>query len=135
MAVRNEVMREHVIRIRIQNPCLTLQRIGDHVGLTRERVRQILASEDCETKAYKKIKRCFRCDKVFTANKKYCSSECYLKDIAEQREKNNIEVSCSYCGKMTIRYAPQLISVWNSGRQKQCFCSRKCLYDSFRRSK
>lgn len=42
-----------VIKIRKENPCATLQQIGDEVGVSRERVRQILSRAKLPTARYK----------------------------------------------------------------------------------
>ena len=46
-------IRKKVIRIRMANPCATLQQIGDEVGVSRERVRQILSRAKLPTSHYK----------------------------------------------------------------------------------
>lgn len=45
-----KVERGLVVALRQKNPCLTLQEVGDTVGVSRERVRQILAAEGRPTR-------------------------------------------------------------------------------------
>ena len=43
--------KDQIIRLREENPDLTLVQIGDEVGVSRERVRQVLSENGLQTKA------------------------------------------------------------------------------------
>jgi len=74
-----------VAQLRKDNPDMTLKTIGEKVGLSRERIRQILASENLSTRsvtevqrrAFKPFPRCETCNLPTKAhNRKYCSNAC-----------------------------------------------------------
>ena len=79
--------KELVQALRIENPCFTLQEIGNRAGITREAVRLILKGSDLETKSgnfgKKTIKVCATCGSIYRSTRperKYCKKECFYKD-------------------------------------------------------
>jgi hypothetical protein len=70
--------RDRVRELRLDNPQATLQEIGNSCGISRERVRQILASEGLPTSARraKIFKICKACGKKLSWRSKtgYCAS-------------------------------------------------------------
>ena len=90
-----------VAQLRKDNPDMTLKTIGEKVGLSRERIRQILASENLSTRsvtevqrrAFKPFPRCETCNLPTKAhNRKYCSNECRFACYRCGKE-NTIETS------------------------------------------
>ena len=66
-------LRNEIVTLREENPNMTLREIGEIVNRTRERVRQILTSEDAETRSAKRIESdnrpdpiCRVCNKSFS---------------------------------------------------------------------
>lgn len=119
---------KEVCTLRQQNPCLTLIEIGDQLGVTRERVRQILKKEGMSTRALYVPKygrfSCVVCDKVFvperaTSTRLYCSVQC-------QKEAAMITLSCDWCGNLFKRpiYKEKPTLARHPG--KNVFCNKHC---------
>ena len=116
-------IRQLIRMIRLTHPEYALQTIGNMVGRSRERVRQILAEEGLPTKhtSPKLQKQCKRC-KNLHYNKIYCSQECFFSD-------HNLLITCAYCkrefsksiGKFnhTLKKNPNRINY-------NFYCSRIC---------
>ena len=70
--------RPQVIQLKKENPQYTLQQIGDQIGITRERVRQILNTESLPTHHLTPPKRCRQCKKPINkaGNRIFCSLAC-----------------------------------------------------------
>jgi hypothetical protein len=138
--------RQTVIDLRTAHPDWTLDKIGQTVDRTRERVRQILISEGLEhrsTKAaysrlpshLKKGKPCKKCGTPVPyversygngyrggSYPRYCSIECRPKE-------EEIELICFYCDKPYVLTVPQANSRQRrvtNGRYKATYCSHAC---------
>ena len=124
---RNEMLRQRIVELRLNNPCLTLQGIGNDVSVSRERVRQILAREGLPTAAYKPKQRyyCMYCGKIIeNKNKCFCNMECH-------KAYSLIPLTCGSCGEVFYRTISQLWSSMyrhntNGTSQVAYFCSKKC---------
>ena len=136
---RSEI-REEIIWLRSTHPDWTLEQIGNEVGRTRERVRQVLLSENMEARsakaAYarqpihlKKGKPCKRCGTPvpYVAYKQgghyniFCSKAC----AAQQ----HVELTCGYCEKvyeLTTSQARSRNKRVTTGRYKATYCSHSC---------
>ena len=77
--------RATVVKLRKEQPNMTLQEMGGQIGISRERVRQILVSENLSTRSIKEVERrtfkplprCESCNLPTKAyNRKYCSNNC-----------------------------------------------------------
>ncbi len=123
--LRHTAFREQVKEIRIKNPCLTLEQIGERTGVSRERVRQILAEEGLPTKHQgerigskgRKIISCLNCGRP-TPNNKYCSIPCqwiYTHPLVE----------CHQCHKLFRKAQTDILR--KGMEHKYYFCNRKCL--------
>jgi hypothetical protein len=111
-----------IIKIRDNNPCATLQNIGDKVGCSREYVRQVLSKNEKPTKHWVKTYQCNQCGKV-TRYKKFCSRECQAEYTKAHRM---VECVCDQCGKpfqQTIYQLKHKVVVHN---QDKFFCNRHC---------
>lgn len=109
-----------VVRIRQSNPCATLEKIGQQVGITHERVRQILYEAELPTKRYyqpSQLYECLNCRKP-TPNKKYCSKEC-------RYEHTHPLVECDICHQLFRRRHTDLFNP-SSGTHNHYFCSKSC---------
>ena len=106
--------RELVNQLRLHHSDWTLQQIGDKVGLTRERVRQILKTSGSKTKKiYPVLNKCIDCGKKKSGTYHSRCQKClYIK--------NSVFRSCTQCGTVN-RYQPGLVK-----RTKINFCSRIC---------
>jgi len=114
--------REKIIDYRKNHPYMTLESIGNNVGVTKERVRQILNSENLETRSLHRIPapmpNCKVCSKPVTYRRRiFCSAEC-------QYPGGRTTTKCHSCNKeITL-----MTSVYNSRlkRAKFIHCSRVC---------
>ena len=123
-------VRNHVIKLRQKSPCMTLQAIGEKCGVTKERVRQILQSEEMETKHIdtKTKYYCSRCGKriVDTSTRKdgtklprkLCKN-CY-------DEAHHVKVTCSVCGKEFEIKTGVLMARLRRSKSKKIICSAVC---------
>ena len=114
--------RDRVIEFRQKHPNMTLSEIGIEIGISKQRVSQILASEKLETRSLQNIPLpmplCKRCGTPVPYRKRiYCSPIC-------QRPTGRTIITCNYCGKevsmMTSVYKTRMIST------KYIHCSRIC---------
>lgn len=115
-----------VCDLRRDNPCLTLESIANKVGVSRERVRQILRSESLPTKAIKRLWRkkaiCPNCGILFmhkNSNNDYCSLSC-------KKEHHRITLSCDGCRRLFIRPQAEILYRARVSPDKKWFCSRAC---------
>ena len=120
----------------------TLSQIGKKFGVTRERVRQLLAKRGYSSKTApvrpKKPKmahelKCHGCEKVFESDSgshKYCSDECRYPNTVSSRAKFHKFV-CSGCG-CEFERSEYLINIANYGKNKKksvsdnTYCTREC---------
>ena len=121
--------RADVIRLRQANPCWHGVQIAGALGLSKERVRQILAQEGLLTKRYSPQYQCLNCDTVFRPGNyssiKFCSVAC-------SKAYQDITLICEVCGTSFKRR--QVDYIWNvnhphplTGRPyDHTFCSRHC---------
>lgn len=123
-----KVDKKEVIKMRQTNQCATLQEIGNRFGVSRERIRQILSTNNIQTKNYKWLLRyyCLECGTELVghgrANRKFCSVSCC-------NSYKRITVMCDNCGALFKRRASELLWYPNTPahQPKHSFCSRKCL--------
>jgi hypothetical protein len=122
------VSRDRVISLRKSNPDMTLIEIGNEIGITKERVRQILASEHLETRSTNRIPApmplCKQCGMPVPYRKRiFCSAICH-------RPASRVTVNCHYCGKEMSLMASVYKS--RSDSSKYIHCSRTCRDNSRR---
>ena len=107
------------VKLRKQYPEMTLQQIGNKVGLTRQGVSIVLVNQKLAPghHLYSKLdKYCPLCGVKLTAAQYrniYCSLKCFKKD-------HNRVITCVQCNKQ------KLIRKANYERYNMHFCSRKC---------
>lgn len=111
-----------VVQLRQANPCASLQQIGSQVGISRERVRQILKRSQQPTRRYirRQLYYCLVCGKS-TPNKNWCSQQC-------KYEYSYPWVECTQCHNLFRRRASNIIHPAYDARYtgKGIFCSKKC---------
>lgn len=124
------INRELVKIERVLSPEATLKQIAAKFGITRERVRQILAKANLPTRHRtpgKSYYACNNCGRVFPPHGSrspniFCSWECFK--LYHQANKF-ATLACDECGKLfKLRYT-QLSARVKHG-QKHFFCSRSC---------
>lgn len=118
--------RDRVIELKNDNRFITQVEIGNEVGVSRERVRQILnkvglnnASEIREKK--KRERTCAYCGNPRSRNNhKYCSRACACKA-------HRVDVTCEECGSTVNRTLSETKVYENyRNRHKHFFCDRVC---------
>jgi MYM-type Zinc finger with FCS sequence motif len=108
-----------VLEILAEDPDIPYSNIGDEVGVSRERVRQIARQcgyppRSCKGKPGK---TCPACGKIFyKKNNTYCSTECGYKS-----RRRKIVLNCHQCGKSIERTPGTMRS-----RSGYYFCDRAC---------
>ena len=114
--------RTRVVELRIHHPHMTLREIGEELGITRERVRQILVTENLETRSSARMPMpmpaCKRCGNPVPYRKRiFCSRMCH-------RPNGRIIVICHSCGKAISL----MTSIYKSrhARAAHIHCSRTC---------
>ena len=118
--------RQQIIQLRLENPRIRAIKLAELVGITRERVRQILKKEGLTTKfeedyPVRPPTFCLTCGNVTpTRGRKYCSKECYVR--------KRVVISCAECGKrMEFRPSEHRARLRQTTSGK-LFCSRSCFY-------
>jgi len=105
-----------VLEILAENPTLPYSTIGEAVGVTRERVRQIAQRNGYPPRISIPKKICHVCGKTYYTRNLYCSSICRYKT-----KQKRIVMNCHQCGKSIERTPGNMRS--KSGRY---FCDRVC---------
>ena len=110
--------RSQVRNLRSTNLHLKMSKIAETVGVSRQRVFQILQEEGLTTKQHvrKCLYACPVCGKI--TSRKFCSSEC-------RKEWLQIPVICSECGNLFIRSRRQFMNCYPN-HNNVLFCSKKC---------
>ena len=110
-----------VTSARQKNPCATLQQISDEVGVTRERVRQILRDVGLPTAHLVRRYVCLSCGTVLPLRcRKFCNRQC-------QHNYTHIKVACDYCGTLREYRVKELINHIEKGqKQEHYWCSKRC---------
>jgi len=114
--------RLEVIALRKKFSELTLREIGEKVGLTRERIRQILIDANLNTKSLARMSTllplCATCNKTLPNKRlKFCSQTC-------QYPNGRTTFQCATCGI----YQTVMTSIYKARirRNSKIHCSRTC---------
>jgi len=121
--------RTKVIELRVNNPCWSATHIAEMVGLSRERVGQILRGNGLPTtsvqygKKYKVEMECNHCHKKFQGDRH--SLFCSLKCVSDY---HRVDLVCEICGVVFKRRYGEIRSRYCEGRDTtdHIFCSKKC---------
>lgn len=107
---------EKIIELRRNNPCMTMQWIADRVGVSRERIRQVLSAAGLRTwsTCINIFFYCVHCGKP--SKREFCSRQC-------KKEHNRVSVACFNCGTIINRKIVEIT------RSKRHFCTRGCFND------
>jgi len=114
--------RQQVVEYRKNYPEMTLREIGDAVGYTRERIRQILSEENLTTKSSGRLVKpnssCQTCGNPVPRRRMlYCSNEC-------RHPTGKTTFACANCRKsITV-----MTSIYKSrtSRSSNIYCGRTC---------
>jgi len=121
--------REQIAQLRQDNPCLTLEQIGYKVGVSRERVRQLLNKEGLPTKHHIRQRYCVVCGETiphYNTKGNTCSMKCFKK-------LHSVTLICTACGKEFARKVSDILDynarLKHRGTNKSrvgFFCNKKC---------
>ena len=141
------------IQLRSDNPDMTLLAIGNIIGVTKERVRQILKKAGMETKSAKEVlerrplhlkfsqKPCPTCDKPvqyrqWLHSKNTSPSHGYypIYHIECRPGALFMDLVCPYCDKsfqLGMYDYNQKLKRLNRGSQKAIYCSHRCVISAY----
>ncbi len=119
-----------IVQLRINNPCMSMAWIANIVGLSRERVRQVLNEHGEDTRAQRSPRKwnlCPVCGKVKPKRKRFCNIKC-------RRAASRVNILCKQCGKMKEVLVSQVMSYVGTQHEntRLLYCSRECFYDYIR---
>jgi Zn finger protein HypA/HybF involved in hydrogenase expression len=110
------------VELRSANLSMTMSEIANNVGVSRQRVFQILQEEGLPTKHHVIIEKsqyqyqCLACGTI--SPRKFCSDEC-------KKKWQQVPVVCTRCGKLFFRNITQLLHNYHR-HDKGLFCSKHC---------
>ena len=122
MALPIGANREAVIQLRQVNPCLKGSDIARTLGISRERVRQILNEEGMRTAFPQKEFICNQCGITFTtkgSSAKFCSMKCYS-------DSTRVPIICDECGILFHTLRSALIGRYRNRKTDGLYCSKRC---------
>ncbi|MCK9369929.1 hypothetical protein M0R04_08495 [Candidatus Dojkabacteria bacterium] len=113
-------IRDKVIEARKLSPCALQKDIAVNLGISSNRVGQILKESNLNTKHYivKFYYKCLNCDKPTLNPSGLCSLKC-------RREYHSIPFYCEQCGKLSHIAQSQLLHRIKKG-QHHLYCGKKC---------
>jgi transcription elongation factor Elf1 len=110
--------RKQVRELREANLSITMSEIAKRVGVSRQRVYQILHKDGFPTKR-RVLKNQYECLVCGAASEhKFCSKECKI-------NWKQIPVVCTRCGKLFLRNRNQLLNNYRR-HNDALFCSKHC---------
>ncbi len=117
---KHGITQAKVIRFRKDNPCMSCASIARKVGVSRERVRQLLARSHLRTRV-KVSKTCSGCGKRLSYNT--------ITGLCRQclSAQAHITLVCDYCGKEFTRLACMLTYQIGKRGYQHVYCNRKCV--------
>ena len=119
-SLRGSDARKQIIELRSANLSMTMSEIAKRVGMSRQRVFQILREEGLPTKHCVNIKnyQCLECGAV--SPHKFCSDEC-------KKKWQQIPIICDGCGKLFFRNVTQFLHNYRK-HNHALFCSNSCAH-------
>jgi predicted transcriptional regulator len=122
--------RLRAVELRKEHPMMTLEEIGEHCGVTKQRVFRIFKDEGIPKRPtigrQKRFTFCRGCD-ILTDNGLFCSPKC-------REEVLFTELPCNTCGKLVKHKQYEVLRKLKKG-QYNFFCNRRCFHIKQRNSK
>ena len=117
--------RDRILAIRERNPTATGVEMAREIGLSRQRIQQVLVKLGLPTE-FPKYNPCKMCDTqvpLYPQGLRFCSQECKTRDFESRRTSFN----CEQCGKefkilTSAVKARRKLGLYKPGR----WCSHKC---------
>ena len=122
VTVKGQATRAAIIALRKENPYMKATVMADVIGVSRERVRQLLIVLDLPTSFFAVVKECEQCKEPLPntlPRSKYCSRKCY----SDSRHSMYV---CDDCGKL-FRRRTKLVNILEDRGYRYKFCDRRCL--------
>ena len=111
---------EQIVTLREDNPCSTGASIARAVGVSRERVRQVLSKRGLENSRVTPKKMCLNCGKILPYRRtRYCTWGCH-------KEHHRIPIECPVCGKIFHLVPSQVLYRLHRSKTGNLYCSRYC---------
>ena len=107
------------LELRKTTPCLTLQEVGDKLGVTRERARQLLKAGEMPTKHYHYNSKCHcaKCGKKLKVpSQSGLCHDCWATPL--------VPLICDQCGVLFYRRQAQVLNPCQP--HTGYYCSRQC---------
>jgi NADH pyrophosphatase NudC (nudix superfamily) len=116
---------DRVRQIREADPLRAGASIAKELGLSRERVRQILSKLEMPTRFYPEMKECSQCHTIFEVrrNRKFCSRDCANKSKVRTEV---VEANCGGCGAVLYRRPYRIRS-----KSGNVYCNKECQHKAF----
>ena len=113
--------RKDVVSLRVNNPHMKGSEIARLVGISRERVRQILNTQGLLVRSVPRVRPCKVCGKPITHShaKYYCSRACFHRD-------HQVLLVCSTCGKHFLIPTSDYTLRLRDKKTNRWYCSKKC---------
>jgi len=120
-SIKGEKIRSEIIALRTNQPNIRASRIAEIIGVSRERVRQILVELDMPTNFFKqRIYHCIECGKEIYKPSNYCQN-CYTEKC---HKKYRTKLICPYCKKEFSRMNSYVKRQAKLGHRM--YCSTSC---------
>ena len=118
--------REKIINYRKNYPEMTLEAIGNEIGVSKQRVAQVLNEEKLETRSINQIPKdlppCRNCGTIVpNVRRVFCSNECRYPEGKKT-------LTCYYCNTEVILFHSQYKA--RMTKYNHVHCSRACYFKS-----
>ena len=120
--MNNKVQAVQIVEFKLNNPKISLRKIGEIFGISGERVRQICSIYRVETSRVIDTHPCKGCGKsiVGQSTKKFCSEQCLFHYLYTA-------LICNTCNQIFYRRRTVVIKRESDSRYKgRNYCSRVC---------
>ena len=121
---KRSLTQETILQLRAQTPAMPAVEIAQRVGVSRERVRQILAKQHLPT-TFRQRRRC-PCGALARPSRPHCSDECKALAQQQRHAKTLIAIICEVCGGKKLLSRKHLAWTTQYGRSTGRFCSTAC---------
>ena len=121
MMLEVRTTREKVVSHRADNPLMSAADLARHIGVSRERVRQLLVALGLPTKVFvRELHLCGFCGEL-TRNPFYCSRPCHSMSTW-------VLFRCAVCDRVRRKRGCEVRARLRKSRSGNLYCSRTCLY-------
>jgi len=122
MVNKKQEVHFQILEFKLNNPKISLRKIGEVFGISGERVRQICSVYQVETRRVIESHPCKGCGKSISGQitKKFCSEECLFRCLY-------VSLICNTCNQIFYRRRTIVLNREDDPRYKgRNYCSRVC---------